>query len=224
MRLSMRILCVGVIATAATPSIASDDAVRAAIELGITPSAAAAAGINGTAATALLARIGNATEERLALSKAHASVRQLTRQVSALRVHLQRHPNDDNAAAELRASLQSLAAANQSVRAALDELWSVALEGVQHPADAGLVAQRAGRGRVIDVPLRATMRSDAQYLELESALVAERRALRLGEDLPDEVRDVLVSARTAPEVITANALHTSLISQVTVAYDAWSSE
>src|SRR5690606_21921624 len=108
-------------------------------------------------------------------------------------------------AAQLSAAKEELAEANAEVGVLLDQLFSDSTATLSGPQVATLAIARESVARNVLPQYRVLDLSEPEWIAVEAALRAERRAQRTGEPMPEAASSLLQVLNTNPLVTAAAA-------------------
>ena len=177
--------------------------VQLAESIGLSADALATAGMPVEGAQAALARLGEAQNLTAALRQSQGAASQAANRVTELLELLRSDPGNPELAGELRVREAELEAANEGILAGEAALVTDALRDAQPETVAAIERFRSHPGRGLPGAFRATSLSAEESDAIQAALVAERRAARLGRELPVELSQLLVDVRQRQEVAQA---------------------
>lgn len=153
------------------PSAGPADAYTAAMRVGFTPEAAAAAGMDADGAGRLLDAVAVQPTLVAQLEAAVMSQETAARAASAARTRVRRYGAVPEYVENLTAAESALASSRAALRQADAALRSAVLESLGDRAAADVLAQLAeNRGRGVPIEYRAFPFTDAQWAALRSAL------------------------------------------------------
>lgn len=188
----------------------ADDSLSVMQLLSITPEAAVIAGLESVASIA--ANLESEPELRQVLSAQRATVEAAASQATTLWNNVLANPDDQQVETQYAAAIAGLQSAKSQLASTTEELFDTAVQGLTQAQVDRLVTWRTTQGRRVPPEFRVTSRSDEQWQAIEAALVAEKRAERLGEELDSDHDQVLGAVRAEFDVIAAaNALQSGLL-------------
>ena len=191
------------IASTSATGFFSDSSIKVAPELGITPESLVVAGFQPTDAVVMFQRIDGAANDRQSLAAAHTSLDQAIAALSSVREASRRNPTNDDLRSQLQAARQAVATARQNLQQAQDALQATALEGFASFMVDELNEFHAATVYKVVPAFRADARAHDEWTMIEIALRMEKRAIRTGDELPDEIEQMLNAIRSDPDVILA---------------------
>lgn len=192
--------------THSATSASTNTVLGIAVELGIVPESVVIANVNEMAALMVLSRIDQATTLCENLMAAHEAVGTAAANVTALSILLMGDSENDTLVQQYEVAIQTQAAAQEQVAALRDELFAFAAEGLNEQQIDAIAIWRDGSAYRVDPAFRTTQRTHEDWKVVEEALRAERRALRMGEELHEEYAELLMELRAEPAVPEASAL------------------
>ena len=178
-------------------------AVRVFMHGGLSPEVLAA---SGAGATGVQAGLSAAMEERdlCASFIAAASARSVA--VTAWRDAIEQSREDPSNETLRQAVLSrwaTLASAEQSMEEAAGAVLAVAMDELPASCAARLAACRQAGARRVPPEMRAASLSAEEWGQLELAVIAERRAARLGTLVPSDAAELLGRVRAQAQVVQA---------------------
>lgn len=183
---------------------ASQDAVTAAHELGLTPQSMVAAGITDQAtANGILANIVEAGAQIESLQLARNQLDAASAEMTELQQLVLAHPDNEAFAAAYQTAAAQLDEAKAQVQSVTDDLLSTALQEVPAQHHNVLEAWRDSRTRDVPPSYRAVARGDGEWKQIQSALRANQRAQQLGEPVPPDAAAVINNVESEYEVVEA---------------------
>ncbi len=188
-----------------------------AVELGLDPDTLAVVGCDASDADHVLRRLDEASAIRTEYGLALAHVEEAAQALAAAAEVLAGDPDDRTFRSQYLQAVEAAQRVNESAAGIRRELAQAAFEGLSYESfrDWGICQST----RHLSVPRSFSLapRQPAQAEALERCLVAERRAVRRGEQLAPEMEQNLVTARLDPRVVTAEerrSAHVALIQSI----------
>ncbi|MCH8825309.1 MAG: hypothetical protein IH984_17570 [Planctomycetes bacterium] len=193
-----------------------------AAELGITPQSAVIANLSSTQASQVLAHLQGAGELRQLLIVKHQAVDEAAAAVTEFSQLLLTDSGNEEVLGQYETAKEVLTAAREHVVEVQVTLFEIAVVGIGAEKVAMINVCRSGARYRVQSPLRAKQRTVAQWKTIEPALRAESRANRRGEDLNEDIANLLAQVRADQEVIEAE-IHLNqnleLMKQIFAQYD-----
>jgi len=179
-------------------------------EVGLSPEAVVVCGaLEGLQGT--LTAIQSAGAEYDAVAQARTQVSALSQTHQDVQQALSLDPANESLQTQLATITSQLSQAQAQLESTRADLAEVALEGWTEPQLQKLEGWKASSDRRVPPEFRVTGRSDAQWKAIELALIAERRAARLGQEFAGAQQELLTSVRAEQAVLAAQqALQTNL--------------
>lgn len=177
----------------------------AAREVGITPATLVACGFTQAQGAALVGRLADAEGLQAQLAAAHASLEATTQQYTELRRQRLADPTNESLATQLQNARQLVDNCEQSISDARAQMWGAALSGVSQALVARLTNCQAGADHNAPPEFWVVQRTADDWASLEAALTVERRCVRIGGAVPNEVSGLLAEARAQADVVAAHA-------------------
>ncbi len=177
-----------------------------AVELGIAPESVVIANVNEITALTVLSRIEQASTLCENLMAAHQAVGTAAADVTALSILLTGDSENDTLVQQYELAMQTQSAAQEQVAALRSELFVLATDGLNEQQIDAITIWRDGSAYRVNSAFRTTQRTHELWKAIEESLRAERRALRMDEELHEEYLELLMELRTEPAVIAASAL------------------
>lgn len=190
-----------------------------AIEIGLSPSAVAAAGIDAAAADSMLTRLASATDDVSAYRSLQSQRDMLIHDETRLVKGVVDDPGDREAAAELLTVRQLLATARGELETSKAILLSTAFDGLGRDRRSRARSCCAAAASLPRPYLLGSLETD-EHPRLAAALIAERRAARRGERLADATARFLNQVRADPRVVEAQQDRSRLYTGVLTAFEA----
>lgn len=185
-----------------------------AARAGITPETLAIAGFSATEAGTILTRLQNLTPLREDFAESADATDEASRSFSSCAERLRRGACSQENVEAYSDAADAFSGGAADLETRLDFFFAVALNGFDIEA-VELVALAGGQlGRRVPSEFLALERSDLQWRAIEEALVAERRAERLGQELPGGQATLLSDIRTDPAVMDAAANLAGALSEI----------
>jgi len=179
--------------------------------IGLRPEVLLAAGLSAADGGAIVGRLRLAAEARASLQSAQGGVDLAVQSLAAAESELAAHPDDEAAIAALHDARAQVFAARQSLRDAKAALFAAAMQGVATETVNRVRACRASSNRHVPSAFMAASCQPADWTAIESAVLAEERALQLGEAVPELEAALLSQIRSQATVVQATqALATQL--------------
>lgn len=194
------------LATHSAASASTDNVLGITVELGIAPESVVIANVNEIAALTVLSRIEQAPTLCENLLAAHEAVGTAAADVTALSILLMGDSENDTLVQQYQVAMQTQSAAKEQVAALRNELFAFATEGLNEQQIDTIAIWRDGSAYRVDPAFRTTQRTHELWKAIEESLRAERRALRMDEELHEEYVELLMELRTEPAVLEANSL------------------
>ncbi|MEE8243510.1 MAG: hypothetical protein V3R27_00825, partial [Pseudomonadales bacterium] len=179
--------------------------VQVATELRLSPEALVIVDVDAINALKILDRVLAHPELHQALIDAHQVADQAGDLVTELAEVITNGAADDAALVDYEAAVVAFEAANAKVVLVRDALFDTAVEGLQPDVIVHLDVWATGAPYRVTPEFRAAQRTADQWKQLERALRAEARALRMGEDLDPAYAELLSSVRGEFAVVEAAA-------------------
>lgn len=194
-------LIVGALTIAARPVLAQN--VRGVwAEIGITPESVVIADLNAQSTMVILSRVESAVALRESLSSQHDAADAVAATITELS-ELMLNDADEDLQQEYEAAVATLAAGQQQITALREALFDFALDGFPAPKIQRITVWRQGSPYRVQRKFRAKELERDTWKAIERALRAERRAIRVGEDLDEEPAQLLADIRSDPAVVEA---------------------
>lgn len=187
-------------------SASTDSVLRIAVELGIAPESVVIANVDEIAALTVLSRIEQASTLCENLMAAHAAVGAAAADVTVLSILLMGDSENDTLVQQYAVAMQTQSAAKELVAVLRNELFVFAIDGLNEQQIDAIAIWREGSAYRVDPAFRTTQRTHELWKATEESLRAERRALRMDEELHEDYVELLMELRTEPAVIEASAL------------------
>jgi hypothetical protein len=179
-------------------------------DAGLCPEALAASGCH-SATQGILDTLVAADEHAVALAQKRQQLLEASTSVRDLAAALSLDPESEQLQTQYASALAQQATILQQIAQAQGDLRDLVGEELSPEQAAQLVVWRGSEGRSVPPQFRVAERSGAEWDAIEHALIAERRAQRLGETLAAEHAAVLADVRGEVEVIAAaNSLELNL--------------
>jgi len=179
------------------------EAASLAIELGLMPSALAAAGFIPEDAQTLLERLASAPELQARLAEAKDASAHAVARLTQLANDLVARPSNGELRDAHAAAILSVEESSDRVAAARRELMAVALSDAPYDRKALLDRCRLARGCRIDEAFGVLPHAPSDLDAIEEDLNAESRSVRLGTALDPQAARRLATLRANPEVTQA---------------------
>ncbi len=193
---------VGVLTIAARPALAQN-ARGVWAEIGITPESVVIADLNAQSAMVILGRVESAVALRESLSSQHNAADAVAATITELSELMLNAAADEDLQQEYEAAVATLAAGRQQITALREALFDLALDGFPAPKIQRITVWRQGSPYRVRRAFRAKELEHDTWKAIERALRAERRAIRVGEDLDEEPAQLLADLRSDPAVVEA---------------------
>ena len=213
------ILLCWLIGTSASVGRCAASAVSVAVELGITPESMVIAGFQPSSASMVLSSIEAAGAVSQALATQHQVVDTAAAQVTQLVEALFDSGDDEQLLAQHEAALQQLAAAREQDSQLRSDLFAIATEGLPPQEIQRLIIWRSGAAHRVPPEFRVAERSPEQWRAIKLALRAERRAIRLGEEVAEDHAQLLAEVRSDAALAEAAINLTANLELMQLAFD-----
>lgn len=174
-----------------------------AAELGITPESMVVGGFEIGAATTVLSRIEAAEAARQALVAQYQLIDAAAAQVTQLAEALFDTAADEQLLAQHEAALQQLVAAQHQFTQLRSNFFANVMDGFPPQHVQRLIVWRSGASHRVPPEFRVADRPAQQWKAIKRALRAERRAIRLGQELAQEHAQLLAEVRSDPALAEA---------------------
>jgi len=185
--------------------IVLDGSARLAEEAGLAPAGLACAGFDATFTGRLLDNVDAALPERSQLASARGAIDSAVQTIADLHGQLELAPGDDDLRAYLAAAFVELASARSAWQAARQQLAEAGSDGHGGEVLGRMLECSRAAGAGLPPAFGAAQPSEAEAQALRLALIAESRAERRGEPVPDDARALLQRVRSDPAVVNAQA-------------------
>ncbi len=162
-------------------------------EIGITPESVVIADLDAQSVMVILGRVESAGALRESLSSQHDAADVVAATITELS-ELMLNDVDEDLQQEYEAAVATLAAGQQQITALREALFDLALDGFPAPKIQRITVWRQGSPYRVQRAFRAKELERDTWKAIERALRAERRAIRLAEELDEEP---LLEARPA---------------------------
>lgn len=192
---------VGALTIAAGPALAQN-VTGVCAEIGITPESVVIADLDAQSGTVILGRVESAVALRASLAAEHDAADAVAATITELS-ELMLNDADEDAQQEYEAAVATLAAGQQQITALRTALFDLALDGFPAPKIQRITVWRQGAAYRVQRKFRAKELEHDTWKAIERALRAERRAIRLGEDVDEEPAQLLADIRSEPAVVEA---------------------
>jgi len=194
--------------------------VAALHQAGLEPSALAACGVTPSQTAEIkTASRAWADEHELDLRGANEDARVAGDDHNRLRALVQSGRATAQDVTGLDAASTALAQAQAARAALIGDLVSTATATLSSDQQATLSAIRGNSSWQLPVELQCIERTQAQWVELRSALAAERIAARKSEPLDGAIQSYLLAARSVQAVAMASINKASHLAQIKAAFD-----
>lgn len=193
---------VGALTIAAGPALAQN-VTGVWAEIGITPESVVIADLDAQSAMMILGRVQSAVALRESLSSQHDAADAVAAAITELSELMLNAAADEDLQQEYEAAVATLAAGQQQITALREALFNLALDGFPAPKIQRITVWRQGAPYRVQRPFRAKELEHDAWKAIERALRAERRAIRLAEDLDEEPAQLLADIRSDPAVVEA---------------------
>lgn len=205
--------------------LASNDAGAAELgtiarQIGLTPTAMAAAGVAAADVSAMLDRIASADQERQALANAWATRESCLGVLKQKQTDLEAAPGSESARAALVAARQAVGSATVSVEVAEAAVRAIAVQTMATQVTDKLAAFRESSKYTVPAQFRVVVRTHTQWRQLEAALASERQHVSEQQAVPPTVASLLSAARSEGSVAAAEAGIAANLPNLEMAYDA----
>ena len=197
--------CCAIALLVSTKASADSSTTDAAAWIGIQPSSMVIAQFTQEQTATVLSAIHNSTALRNAILTEHANADTAAELVTVFDDALRANPDNVAAAASLESANSSLALARSRIQALREDLFNSATIAATAVQRDRLLAFRMAENRRVPAEFRIHARSEQEWTGIETALRAERRAIRKGELLDTTHSTVLLSVRSHPDVVAASA-------------------
>ncbi|MGE3109829.1 MAG: hypothetical protein AB7O77_15945 [Phycisphaerales bacterium] len=187
--------------------------------LGLSPESLAAANVSAEQAQGLLARLLAAEQLRDQWAQAGQAASDAAGRVTTAIEQLRGDPASTELGAALTQGRADLAAADALTHTVAESLVTLALQDLGAEAVTAIQHFRVTTGYVVPPESRAASLSSDDWSAYEAALVAERRADRLGEELSARHAQILSQVRTNSDVIQARQRMDALLPQLRVVFE-----
>lgn len=194
------LLCMTVVGSS---TLAADIRLMSA-EANIAPEAIAASGLQAFG-DEIVQNLTGADGEYLAIAQLRAQLTEATHTLTQMSQVLARDPSDVEARQQYAAAQSQIANLRAEITTARQTLFMLVTTTLSTEDRQKLEIFRLSTGRVVSPAFRVKSRTDAQWLDIERALIAERRAQRLGQPVPSAAQSLLAAVRAEPEVVQAQA-------------------
>ena len=174
-----------------------------AAELGITPQSAVIANLSPTQASLVISQIQAAGALRQGLAAKHQAVEAAAIAVNELSQLLLTDVGNEELLEQCETAKEVRINAREQVVELQEALFAVAVVGIQADKVAMINVCKSGACYRVQSPLRAKQRTVAQWKTIERALRSESRAIRRGEDLNEDIVNLLAEVRADQVVIEA---------------------
>jgi hypothetical protein len=185
-----------------------------ALDVGICPELLAATGITAEGAASLLARIADAAEATAGLRQAQADAALAATQLAAARDLMSSDGENPERRAELERAEAELARANSQIEASVNTIWTAATAGLEGGTNDLFQSFRFAAGAGVPATWKVCPFDAERWHSVEHALIAERRAARLNQELPQEQSRLLAEVRATGQLIEAEQRFAGLFPQV----------
>lgn len=194
-------LIVAALTIAASPALAQN-VTGVCAEIGITPESVVIADLNAQSAMVILGRVESAVTLRESLSSQHDAADAVAATITELS-ELMLNDADEDLQQQYEAAMATLAAGQLQITTLREALFDLALDGFPAPKIQRITVWRQGSPYRVQRAFRAKELEHDTWKALERALRAERRAIRLGEELDEEPAQLLADIRSGPAVVEA---------------------
>lgn len=184
-------------------SVLAQSATAVAAEIGITPKSVVIANLDGAVTSLVVSRIQGATALREELAAGHQAVDAAAAVVTVLSQALHNDAGDNELMQQHQEAVAASNAAKLQVTAVRNALFEDAIAGLPPEQVAMITTCKEGARYRVQPEFRAKHRTGDEWRAIERALRAERRAIRLGEDLDEVQADLLAGVRGDVVVIEA---------------------
>jgi hypothetical protein len=179
--------------------------------IGVSPEAMAACGVEASAVAAMFLRLGDCGETVDALRASQQDAATAAGQIAGLREQIMVEAECEGLLAELETAESALMSANQAVAAHTAQLWTVATNGLDQTSAARLAVYRGTSGRRAPNTYKVHSCEEGAWAAVETALIAEARAGRLGQELDGRHASVLAAVRGDAAVVQAGQQYDGLL-------------
>lgn len=194
-------LIVGAVTIAARPALAQN-VTGVWAEIGITPESVVIADLDTESAMVILGRVQSAVALRESLAAEHETADSVASTITELS-ELMLNDVDEDLQQEYEAAVATLAARQQQITALREGLFDLALDGFPAPKIQRITVWRQGSPYRVQRKFRAKELEHDTWKAIERALRAERRAIRIGEELDEVPAQLLADIRSDPAVVEA---------------------
>lgn len=191
-----------------------------ALQLGLTPETLAAMGLNSSQATIVLNRIVDATDLRLELDSANATIEQSGSDLNTLRQQARQSPTEENTLAlsnAIQARTQAIAARTHR----MNELAELALDGMGIASTHKALCRTDGQTEKLPPHMRLGVTSVAESRRLLRCIAAEEAASNRNEALDSAFSSELSRVRTMSGVSSAAVRIQMNETAIEVAIQSW---
>lgn len=180
------------------------DCIAAAYEIQLSPAALAVAGLSHQDAEAILLRLHEEDELRESLGEAGIALDVANTALTAAAIAYRHAPLSSTAASDLAAAELDVHDARAALASVRTQLLAAALYGVSTTAVDVIEAWTDTVGHQVPDEFRVLSRTSSEWIVIEEALRAEKRAVQRGETLDSEHASLLQSIRSDNAVIAAS--------------------
>lgn len=198
-----QLLISALLALASHSDAPSPQTVQLAARIGVTAESLVVAGFSANEAQSIVDELGTNGDYASALAAARSLVDTKAAALAAAEASLQGSPENSELIAARNTARTELLAAQAAFRAAPAAARAALVASADSGKKAILETYAAGAGRSAPPEFKAISRTNEEWTALESALRAEARAARRGEELASEKASLLSSARSNEDVAAA---------------------
>ncbi len=195
-------MVVGALTIAARPVLAQNT-MGVWAEIGITPESVVIADLDAQSAMVILGRVEAAVALRESLAAEHDAADAVAATITELSELMLNAAADEDLQQEYEAAVATLAAGQQQITALREALFDLALDGFPTSKIQRITVWQQGSPYRVQRAFRAKELEHDTWKAMERALRAERRAIRLGEELDEEPAQLLADIRSDPAVVEA---------------------
>ena len=184
-----------------------EDALRTAVRVfmygGLSPAVLAASGVG---ATEVEAGLSAAIDERDLCAGFTAAVGARSAAIAAWRDAIEQSredPSNETLRQTVLSQWAMLTSAEQSMEESAEAVLAAAMEELPASCTARLTTCRQAGARRVPPEMRAASLSAEEWGQLELAVIAERRAARLGTPVPSDAAELLGRVRAQAQVVQA---------------------
>ncbi|MEQ9617538.1 MAG: hypothetical protein RLN60_05830 [Phycisphaerales bacterium] len=176
--------------------------------VGLGPETLAAAGVDANGAGEVVGDLVAYLESNLSsIESAQSAYANANAQHSRLLRAVRQGDDTGELLSQLQVAASTLATAESALESALDGLFSAATADLTELERGDIESIRGNQAHRGPVAFKVNNRSESAWLNIRSALVAERQALEEEESVPDLAATLLESVRGEPAVAAAQAAY-----------------